>query len=331
MSSSTAKIRGRFAPTPSGQLHLGNAVTALLAWLQVRSAAGAMVLRIEDLDAPRCKPGTAERIMEEMRWLGLDWDEGPDVGGPYGPYEQSARLDRYEAALGQLRLEGRLYPCYCSRAELQAIASAPHGLAAEGGFYDGRCRRLTPEERAEKEARKTPSLRFAMPDRGLAFEDGVAGPQTFASGAGGDFVVKRADGIMGYQLAVVVDDIEMGITDVFRGWDLLDSTPRQLALYEALGAPAPRFAHGPLLLGPDGSRLSKRHGDVSVSSLLEQGVRPERLVGWLAWLAGLLEEPVPAMPEELIPYWNPQRIVREAVKLPDHWQRYLYQAEIRKG
>ncbi|CAM3871017.1 tRNA glutamyl-Q(34) synthetase GluQRS [Cohnella lubricantis] len=327
MNRSSASIRGRFAPTPSGQLHLGNAATALLAWLQVRSAGGAMILRIEDLDAPRCKPGMAQRIMDEMRWLGLDWDEGPDVGGDFEPYEQSARLDRYEAALERLRRDGLLYPCYCSRAELQAIASAPHGLAAEGAVYDGRCRRLTPEERADRQARKTPSLRFAMPNRSIAFTDGAAGPQMFAAGAGGDFVVKRADGIIGYQLAVVVDDIEMQVTDVFRGWDLLDSTPRQLALYEALGAPPPRFAHGPLLLGPDGSRLSKRHGDVSVSSLREQGVAPERLVGWLAWLTGLRDEPSPATPEALIPEWNPERIAHEAVTLQDNWNRHLLDCE----
>lgn len=320
---STAPIRGRFAPTPSGRLHLGNAATALLAWLQVRSAGGTMILRIEDLDAPRCKPGMAETILEEMRWLGLDWDEGPDIGGPFGPYAQSARLDLYEQALDKLRRDGRLYPCYCSRAELQAIASAPHGLAAEGGFYDGRCRRLTPEERAEREARKTPSLRFAMPERAIAFADGVAGPKTFAAGAGGDFVVKRADGIVGYQLAVVADDIAMQVTDVFRGWDLLDSTPRQLALYEALGSPAPRFAHGPLLLGPDGSRLSKRHGDVSLSSLREQGVSPQRLAGWLAWLTGLADEPAPATPQELIPLWQPERVARAAVTLPERWNRDL--------
>ncbi|WP_051317993.1 tRNA glutamyl-Q(34) synthetase GluQRS [Cohnella thermotolerans] len=316
---SSSPVRGRFAPTPSGRLHLGNAATALLAWLQVRAAGGTMILRMEDLDGPRCKPGTADLVMEEMVWLGLDWDEGPDVGGPYGPYEQSARLALYEAALERLRAGGFVYPCYCSRAELQAIASAPHGLASEGGAYDGRCRRLSPAERRAKEALKTPSVRFALPDRSFSFVDGVAGPLTFGPGAGGDFVVKRADGIVGYQLAVVVDDIAMGVTDVFRGWDLLDSTPRQLALYEAFGERPPRFAHGPLLLGPDGSRLSKRHGSVAVSSLREQGVRPERLTGWLAWLTGLTDKPEPMTPPELIPLWNPERIIREAVRLPADW------------
>lgn len=285
-----------------------------------------MIVRIEDLDKPRCKAGVAEAVLDEMRWLGLDWDEGPDIGGPYGPYEQSERLDRYEEALERLMREGHLYPCYCSRAELQAIASAPHGLASEGGYYDGRCRRLTPEERLAKAALKTPSLRFAMPERPFAFADAVAGPENFPAGAGGDFVVKRADGIFGYQLAVVADDIAMRITDVFRGWDLLDSTPRQLALYEALGAPAPRFGHGPLLLGPDGSRLSKRHGDVTLSSLREHGVPPEWLTGWLAWLLGLLDEPVPAAPAELIPHWRPERIAREAVRLPEGWQGKLLSA-----
>ncbi|GIO16066.1 glutamyl-Q tRNA(Asp) synthetase [Cohnella xylanilytica] len=323
MNNRPSPIRGRFAPTPSGRLHLGNALTALLAWLQVRAAGGAMILRMEDLDAPRCKPGTAAQVMEEMAWLGLDWDEGPDVGGPCGPYEQSARLALYEEALERLGREDRIYPCYCSRAELQSIASAPHGLTGEGPVYDGRCRRLTAEERREREAVKTPSLRFAMPVKPFPFADGVAGPQSFGPGAGGDFVVKRADGIVGYQLAVVVDDIAMGVTDVFRGWDLLDSTPRQLALFEAFGEPPPRYAHGPLLLGPDGSRLSKRHGSVGLSALRERGAKPEKVTGWLAWTAGLTDEPEPLAPRELIRFWDPRRIAREAVRLPADWTNFI--------
>lgn len=312
--------RGRFAPTPSGYLHLGNAASALLAWLQIRSERGTFILRVEDLDKPRCKPEYEEALIDDLKWLGLDWDEGPDKGGPDAPYSQSERGELYELALERLQADGWLYPCYCSRADLLSAASAPHGVAAEGGAYPGTCRRLGPEERQERARRKTPSLRFAMPDRELRFADGIAGLRAFPPGAGGDFVVKRADGIVGYQLAVVVDDIAMGVTDVLRGWDLLDSTPRQLALYEALGANPPRFAHGPLLLGPDGSRLSKRHGSVTLASLREQGAAPEKVTGFLAWLAGVIDRPEPVRPCELTDAFALGRIPREAVALPERWQ-----------
>ncbi|MBB6669275.1 tRNA glutamyl-Q(34) synthetase GluQRS [Cohnella nanjingensis] len=316
----TTPVRGRFAPTPSGRLHLGNAATALLAWLQIRAGGGTMALRMEDLDKPRCRPESAAAIAEELRWLGLDWDEGPDIGGPFGPYAQSERLDRYARALDDLGRQGLLYPCYCSRADLLSAPSAPHGLASEGPAYAGACRRLTAAEREARAAVKTPSLRFALPaDRSFPFEDGIAGPVRYPPGAGGDFVVKRADGIVGYQLAVVADDIAMGVTDVLRGWDLLDSTPRQLALYEAFGAMPPRFAHAPLLLGPDGGRLSKRHGSVTLSGLRELGVGSRRLVGYLAWLTGLTDRPEPASPGELVAGFDFARIAHESVRLPDDW------------
>jgi glutamyl-tRNA synthetase len=318
-----ARRRGRFAPTPSGPLHLGNALTALLAWLQIRSAGGEMVLRVEDLDRPRCKPETTAAVIEEMKWLGLDWDEGPDLGGPCGPYLQSERAAFYEQALDTLRRSGRLYPCFCSRADLLSAASAPHGLAAEGPAYPGTCRSLTAEERERRRRKKSPSLRFALPDRPTRFEDGVAGAVEYPAGAGGDFIVRRADGIIGYQLAVVVDDLAMGITDVFRGADLLDSTPRQLALYEALGGRPPRFAHGPLLLGPDGGRLSKRRGAVGLSDLRQAGVRPERLTGFLAWLAGLTDRVEPASPRELVSAFRADRIRFPAVRLPEQWMPML--------
>ncbi len=313
-------MRGRFAPTPSGQLHIGNARTALLAWLQVRAAGGAFVLRMEDVDRPRSRPELARQILEDLRWLGLDWDEGPDVGGPFAPYEQSAREELYRGAFEQLQAGGHLYPCYCSRKDILAAARAPHGLAEEGPVYPGTCRNLTPEEAAQRAARgKQPSYRFAMPEeQPVPFEDGVAGPQWFPPGAGGDFVVLRADGIFGYQLAVVVDDAAMQITDVLRGWDLLDSTPRQILLYQALGLPVPRFTHVPLLLGPDGKRLSKRHGAVAVASMREAGASPERIVGHLAHLSGLLEKPEPVRPADLIPLFDLRKIPREpAVVTPE--------------
>lgn len=322
MNTIASPVRGRFAPTPSGRLHLGNALSALLAWLAIRAAGGAMILRLEDLDRARCKPEYVAPLLADLRWLGLDWDEGPDVGGLCAPYEQSLRTERYVEALCALERDGRLYPCYCSRADLLA-ASAPHGLASEGPGCAGDCRQLTAAERAKRAARKQPSLRFAMPLREFPFDDGIAGPVRYPAGAGGDFVVKRADGVVGYQLAVVVDDIAMGVTDVLRGWDLLDSTPRQLALYEALGAAPPRFAHGPLLLGPDGARLAKRHGAVSLAELRERGVRAERLVGWLAARAGLLDRSEDAAAAELVAIWRPERVRKEAVTLADGWAAEL--------
>jgi len=273
------------------------------------------VLRIEDIDKPRSRPEFVRQIIDDLRWLGLDWDEGPDVGGPYGPYEQSARGELYEAALSRLADGGRLYPCYCSRAELMAIASAPHGLAAEGPAYPGTCRGLTPKERAAKEAAKTPSLRFAMPDRPIAFDDLVHGPQLAPPGAGGDFVVQRADGIVGYQLAVVVDDDAMKITDVLRGADLLDSTPRQLALYEALGMTPPRFAHIPLLYAPDGQRLSKRHSALALAEMRGAGVSAEQAIGWIAHFAGLIDRPEPIRAADLVADFDLAKVPHEPITI----------------
>lgn len=309
--------RGRFAPTPSGPLHIGNARTALLAWLQMRSAGGTFVLRMENIDKPRSRPALAMQIVDDLRWLGLDWEEGPDVGGPYGPYVQSMREDLYESALEKLRGDGLLYPCYCSRAELAAIASAPHGLSSEGPVYPGTCRTLAPELLAAKAAVKPPSLRFIVPDATIRFDDAVAGAQIASAAAGGDFVVRRADGLYGYQLAVVVDDAAMRITDVLRGDDLLDSTPRQLMLYEALGLPAPRFAHVPLLVGSDGRRLSKRDGAISVAEMRAAGTAPERIVGWLAYWSGLTDKPEPVKAAELIAGFDLARVPKEPVTVTE--------------
>lgn len=298
-------------------MHIGNAATALLAWLQVRSAGGSLVLRMEDIDRPRARPAVAEQILSDMRWLGLDWDEGPDLGGPCAPYVQSEREALYRKALDRLRQDGWVYPCFCSRAELLAVASAPHGLAAEGPVYPGTCRGLSPAQQAERAAHgKSPSLRFAMPPEPCEFLDLVAGSQRFAAGAGGDFVVLRSDGIVAYQLAVTVDDADMGITHVLRGWDLLDSTPRQLMLYRALSLPAPQFAHVPLLLGPDGRRLSKRYGSVGVAAIRDAGTAPETLIGCLAHLTGLIDSPEPARPADLLPHFDLARVSREPITVP---------------
>lgn len=304
-------------------MHLGNARTALLAWLQMRSVGGAFLLRLEDIDKPRSKPHWAELIMQDLRWLGLDWDEGPDVGGAYAPYVQSLREARYEETVERLTRDDRLYPCYCSRAELAAIASAPHGLASEGPAYPGTCKRRSPEELAAKAAVKTPSLRFAMPDRPIRFTDAVMGEYAVSAGEGGDFVVKRADGIYGYQLAVVVDDAAMGMTDVLRGADLLDSTPRQLALYDALGLHPPQFAHVPLLLGPDGRRLAKRDNAIMIAGIRENGIMPETVIGWLAYWSGLAERPEPLKAPELVPGFALASVTKQPVIVTDEALRAL--------
>jgi len=297
--------RGRFAPTPSGLLHIGNAFAALAAWLQMRQCGGTIALRMEDIDKARSRSAFAEQILDDLQWLGLDWDEGPREGGSHAPYVQSAREPLYEEALEKLREAGRLYPCYCSRSDLATLASAPHGLASEGAAYPGFCRALTDEERVAKGALKSPSQRFVMPAGAIAFRDGWRGPQSFEGSALGDFVVKRADGMFSYQLAVVVDDAAMGITDVLRGEDLLDSTPRQLALYDALGLQAPEFAHIPLLADETGSRLSKRDKSLTLASLRESGTASERLLGLLAAMAGWIDRPEPVGVRELIPLFKP--------------------------
>lgn len=303
--------KGRFAPTPSGPMHIGNASTALAAWLQVRSQGGSFVLRIEDIDVTRCQPRFESLILEDLRWLGLDWDEGPDVGGPHGPYRQSDRTRLYEEAHRRLVERNLLYPCYCSRSDLRRLAQAPHGISSEGPIYPGTCRHLSDAERNARAKRKTPSLRFAIASgQAVDFYDLVYGPQHFTPATMGDFIVRRADGVFSYQLAVVVDDAAMGITDVLRGYDLLDSTPRQILLYQTLGLAVPRFTHVPLLVGPDGERLSKRHGSIAISDLREAGVKPERVIGAIACELGLVDRPDPVSARDLIPEFDEARITK---------------------
>ncbi|ALA52631.1 tRNA glutamyl-Q(34) synthetase GluQRS [Shouchella clausii] len=315
------QLRGRFAPTPSGELHLGNLYVALLSWLQVRQGGGQFILRMEDIDRPRSRNELVGPMMDDLHWLGLDWDEGPDQGGENGPYYQSKRLHLYEEALHNLQQQQLLYHCYCSRAELQAVASAPHGVASEGQAYPGTCKKLTAAERAAKAAKKTPSLRFAV-DKGPTAEKMDVEMEKLLR-RGGDFVVQRADGIISYQLAVVVDDALMGITDVLRGQDLYDSTPRQLLLYAALGYTAPRFVHVPLLYGPDGRRLAKRHRDLSLAAIRANGCRPEDIVGLLAALSGLIEHPEPLTAAELIPEFRLEKLTTEPILLDTHLLQLL--------
>lgn len=309
-------VRGRFAPSPTGNLHLGNARTALLAWLSVRAQGGTFVLRMEDLDKPRERPGAAERILRSLRWLGLDWDEGPDVGGPYGPYVQSERLARYDAAVDRLLAEGKAYVCWCSRKEI-AAASAPHA-GEEGPRYPGTCRVPDPERaQAKQKQGRLPAVRLYVPAHPIRFVDGIHGPTAIdVQEQVGDFVIRRADGVAAYQLAVVVDDAAMGITEVLRGDDLLSSTPRQMLLYEALGLTIPRFLHVPLVVGLDGARLAKRHGAASLAELMERGRNPKAICGALAAISGLADAGERLAPADLVSRWDPAKIGTAPARLP---------------
>lgn len=294
------KIRGRFAPSPSGQMHLGNAWAALLAWLDIRKLGGTMVLRMEDLDPDRCRPEYAAGLIEDLRWLGLDWDEGPDVGGPHCSYNQSERTRLYQAAFDRLAEQDLTYPCFCSRAELRSVASAPHAGEIES-VYGGGCDRMSDDDRSLKQqAGRRPAYRLRVGEMEIEFCDQILGPQQQRLKKNcGDFVIRRADGVYAYQLAVVVDDAAMGINRVLRGADLLTSTPRQIYLWQLLGSVLPQFIHVPLLLGGDGARLSKRDGALAIAELRRQGVRPEAIVGSLAAWAGLVDRAEMIRPSEL--------------------------------
>ena len=309
-------VRGRFAPSPSGRMHLGNLFCALLSWLSVKSQGGEWILRIEDLDTDRCRPDYARQVEEDLRWLGLAWDEGGSTGGPDASYFQSQRTALYEAALERLREMGRVYPCFCTRAQLHA-ASAPH---REDGLtvYPGTCRGLTPEEIARREAAgRRGALRLRVPEETVTFTDGHLGELTeYLPTDCGDFLLRRSDGLFAYQLAVVVDDAAMGITEVVRGADLLSSTPRQLLLYELLGWEAPEFFHFPLLLSPDGRRLSKRDGDLGLAALRER-YTPEEIVGKLAYLAGQNPGGGPWTTEELARGFDWNAVPRQDIRLPE--------------
>lgn len=295
---------GRFAPSPSGRMHLGNVCSAMLAWLSARSGGGEIVLRIEDLDPARSRPEYAQAIMDDLRWLGLTWDRRSE--------NQSRRGPAYEAALERLQQKGLLYPCYCTRDQLHA-ASAPH--ASDGRvIYAGTCRRLTPSQRLQQT--KTPCLRVMVPDEIVAFTDGLQGPQTMnLRREWGDFILRRADGVAAYQLAVVVDDSFDGVTEVVRGRDLLSSTPAQLWLYRTLGLTPPKFYHVPMLLAPDGRRLSKRDRDLDLGALRRQ-YRPEALLGLLACCCGLRDTPEPVSARELAAEFSWDR-VRKTDIVPD--------------
>ncbi len=305
----SAPVRGRFAPSPTGELHLGNARTALLAWLQIRSLGGEFVLRAEDLDPTRSRPEYLTRQLEELRWLGIDWDEGPDVGGPFAPYLQSERQEAFAATLTTLADKGMTFACHCSRKEILAAASAPQEGDDEGPAYPGTC--LTRSAGTSESALRRPdvAIRMKVGEGRVCFDDLIMGARCYEPfRETGAFVVRRKDGVAAYQLAVVVDDHLMGISHVLRGADLLSSTARQLLVYQALGWEPPLWAHVPLMLGEDGERLAKRHGAVSLGELRAGKVRPEDIVGWLAWSCGLVERPEPTSAASLIGEFDLRRI-----------------------
>ncbi len=295
-------VRGRYAPSPTGSLHLGNLSSALYAWLQVRLADGVLVMRMEDLDERRAKEGSAEEILDDLRWLGLDWDEGPEIGGPAGPYTQSQRGTLYRQALEILRDQELIFRCFCSRKDVREAASAPHGSGG-GVIYPGTCRNLDPDEQVEHQARhpdRKPALRVIAPDKDISLRDRIAGPYSEnIAGDVGDFVVRRSDQVFAYQMAVVVDDALMGITDVVRGADLLPSTPRQIALYELFGAEVPRFWHAPMVVDDDGEPLSKRDGSRSLRELRDAGWDAPRVIGHLAASLGWVDEGARLSADEL--------------------------------
>ena len=293
-------VRGRLAPSPTGLAHLGNAWSFLLAWLAVRSQGGELVLRMEDLDLERSSVVYMQMLMSDIRWLGLDWDEGPAPEKENAFYHQSNRHELYHEAVGRLRDMGLCYPCFCSRKDLR-LASAPH-LGDAGPSYPGTCRSLTEKEVSERIARgERYALRFKSQGKAYHFTDLVEGEQCLTlEECGGDFSMLRPDGVFSYQLAVSVDDGLMGINQVVRGRDILPSTPRQLAILEALGFPAPVYAHIPLLLDSEGERLAKRHASLSLEALRMQNVTPWRLTGFLASIAGLIDRREEVHPKELV-------------------------------
>jgi glutamyl-tRNA synthetase len=285
-------ILGRLAPSPTGAQHVGNARTYLVAWLSARARGGAVRLRIEDIDSPRIRSGAAEEALADLRWLGLDWDGEPVV--------QTGRLPHYEAVLEVLKRRDLVYPCTCTRSDIAAAASAPH--AGDEVTYPGTCAHRRAADAAVLAHEGTSfAWRFRVMES-PSFTDRFAGEQRIdLKRVGGDFVVWKSANAPAYQLAVVVDDAAMGVTEVVRGDDLIPSTPRQLELYRALGLSPPEFAHVPLVVGEDGRRLAKRHGDTRLSALRAAGVAPEALVGLLAWSCGWQDEPEPVSPHELLP------------------------------
>ena len=296
-------VRVRFAPSPTGKLHIGGARTAIFNWAFARAMGGTFILRIEDTDPTRSTEENTQIILRAMRWLGLDWDEGPEIGGDYGPYKQMERMDTYRAALEKLKASGSAYPCFCTKDELDAKRKAAEdaGLAYSG--YDRTCRHLSHDEaQARIDAGEPHVWRLAVPENHgpIAFDDAVYGHTEFPADVMDDMILVRSDGSPTYNFAVVCDDTNMAITHVIRGDDHLSNTPRQILVYEALGAPVPTFAHLSMILGGDGKKLSKRHGATSVEEYAERGYLPEVIVNFLALLGWSLDGETTIIPREVL-------------------------------
>ena len=308
---------GRLAPSPTGAQHLGNARTYMLAWLCTRSVGGRIVLRMEDIDSPRVKPNADAQAVEDLLWLGFDWDEGPDLGGSNGPYVQTQRRDFYAAAIQRLFERNLIYPCTCSRTDVAHAASAPH-LGQEGAIYPGTCATWNHADSMPEPG--TYCWRYRLTDEVDEFEDLIRGEQTCNPSLElGDFPVTRKNGDPAYQLAVAVDDGLMGINQVIRGDDLLPSSFRQRLLQRSLGFPSPQYGHVPLVVGEDGRRLAKRHGDTRLATYREAGVPAQRIIGLLAWSAGLLPEPQPLDLRSLVSTFDVRCLPREPfVVTPQH-------------
>ena len=298
--STMEKVVGRFAPTPSGRMHLGNVFAALIAWLSVRSRDGSLVLRMEDLDTQRTSADFADVLRDDLRWLVLNWD--------WETAPQSQRSEVYDRYFEKMMDEGLLYPCYCTRSQLHSV-NAPH--LSDGTYvYPGTCRTLT-----DPPAGRKPAWRVMVPDREWSFRDYVQGDYSLNLATGcGDMVVRRADGVYVYQLAVTVDDGESGVTEVVRGMDLLSSAPRQMYLQELLGFPHPEYGHVPMLLAPDGRRLSKRDRDLDLG-VLRQELKPEELIGNLAFAAGLIAKYEPISARELAAVFSWDKLRGDAIYL----------------
>jgi nondiscriminating glutamyl-tRNA synthetase len=316
----------RFAPSPTGSLHLGNARTALFSHLWARKTGGKFILRIEDTDLERSQDRFRDQLITDMRWLGLEWDEGPDVGGPSGPYRQAERGEFYQGLYAQLSAEDRAYPCYCTAEDLE-LSRKLQRMSGKPPRYAGTCRGLTPAERAEREVRGLkPTLRFAVPlDRQIEFTDAVHGPQRFATNDIGDFIIRREDGTPAFFFCNAVDDSAMGVTQVLRGDDHLTNTPRQLMLLDALGMRSPAYGHIGLLVGEDGAPLSKRHGSASVHEFRERGFLSIAVLNHLFRLghASDVDGWLPAA--ELPRHFRPQHLGRAPARFEVsqlmHWQK----------